>query len=44
MLILYLLEDPSPKMTLYENVGHNSWDYAFDDKNYLKWIYSKSKK
>jgi predicted peptidase len=34
----------SPKMTLYENVGHNSWDYAFAEKNYLKWIYSKSKK
>jgi hypothetical protein len=33
----------SPKLTLYENVGHNSWDYAFDDKNYLKWIYSKAK-
>ena len=34
----------SPKMTLYENVGHGSWDYAFAEKNYLKWIYSKVKK
>jgi predicted peptidase len=34
----------SPKMTLYENVGHGSWDNAFAEKNYLKWIYSKVKK
>ena len=33
----------SPKMTLYENVGHNSWDNAFDEKDFLKWIHSKSK-
>ena len=33
----------SPKMTLYENVGHGSWDNAFAEKNYLKWIHSKTK-
>ena len=34
----------SPELTLYEHVGHNSWDRAFAEKNYLKWIYSKKKK
>ena len=34
----------SPKMTLYENVGHDSWNNAFAEKNFLKWIHSKSKK
>jgi predicted peptidase len=34
----------SPKLTLYEHVGHNSWDNAFAEENYLKWIYSKKKK
>ena len=34
----------SPKMTFYENVGHNSWNNAFKEKDFLKWIHSKSKK
>ena len=34
----------SPKMTLYENVGHDSWNNAFAEPNFLKWIHSKSKK
>ena len=34
----------SPKLTLYENVGHDSWNNAFAEKNFLKWIHSKSKK
>ncbi len=33
----------SPKMTLYENVGHDSWNDAFAEKDFLKWIHSKSK-
>ena len=33
----------SPKITFYENVGHNSWDNAFEEKDFLKWIHSKSK-
>jgi hypothetical protein len=33
----------SPKLSLYENVGHGSWEAAFAEKNYLKWIYSKTK-
>jgi predicted peptidase len=34
----------SPKVTLYENVGHGSWGHAFAEQNYLKWIHSKTKK
>ena len=34
----------SPKMTLYENVSHNSWDSAFDEEDFLEWIHSKAKK
>ena len=34
----------SPKMTLYENVSHGSWNNAFEEKDFLKWIHSKSKK
>ena len=34
----------SPKMTLYANVDHNSWDNAFAEKDFLKWIHSKTKK
>ena len=33
----------SPKVTLYENVGHDSWNNAFAEPNFLKWIHSKSK-
>ena len=34
----------SPKMTLYENTGHGSWDRAFAEKDFLKWIHSKTNK
>ena len=33
-----------PKMTLYENVNHGSWNNAIAEKDFLKWIHSKSKK
>ena len=33
----------NPKITVYENVAHNSWDTAFAEKDFLKWIYSKTK-
>ncbi len=33
----------SPKMTLYEKTGHVSWTKAFAEKDFLKWIYSKSR-
>ena len=34
----------SPKVTLYENTDHDSWSNAFAEKDFLKWIHSKSKK
>ena len=33
----------NPKITIYENIGHNSWDTAFAEKDFLKWIHSKTK-
>lgn len=33
----------SPKITFYENVGHNSWNNAFSEVDFLKWIHSKTK-
>ena len=33
----------SPKMTFYENVGHDSWNNAFAEKEFINWIHSKSK-
>jgi hypothetical protein len=34
----------SPKITFYENVEHGSWNNAFAEKDFLKWIHSKTKK
>lgn len=33
----------SPKITFYENVGHDSWNNAFAEKEFINWIHSKSK-
>ncbi len=33
----------NPKITIYENIGHNSWDNAFAEKDFLEWIHSKTK-
>ena len=33
----------NPRITFYENVEHNSWDIAFAEKDFLKWIHSKTK-
>ena len=33
----------NPRITIYENIGHNSWDTAFAEKDFLKWIHSKTK-
>lgn len=33
----------SPRLTFYENVGHDSWNNAFNEKDFLNWIHSKSK-
>ncbi|MGB3774212.1 MAG: prolyl oligopeptidase family serine peptidase [Leeuwenhoekiella sp.] len=34
----------SPKMNLYDNANHNSWDYAFAEPELLPWIFSKKLK
>lgn len=33
----------NPRVTIYENVYHDSWNNAFDEKDFLSWIHSKSK-
>ena len=33
----------SPRLTLYENVGHDSWNNAFNENNFLEWIHLQSK-
>lgn len=33
----------NPRMTIYENIDHISWDFAFAEEDFLKWIYSKTK-
>lgn len=30
-----------PKFTLYDNAGHNSWDAAFAEPDFLPWLFSK---
>lgn len=32
------------KYTVYPNTGHNSWDKAFAEPDYLKWFFEHSKK
>ena len=32
------------KLTLYENVGHNSWDPAFEEVEIMNWLFSFKKK
>ncbi len=33
-----------PKLTIYPEVGHNSWDHAFVEKEFFAWIYSHKRK
>lgn len=37
-----LKEGAHPKMYLYDNANHNSWDYAFAEADLLPWIFSKT--
>lgn len=32
-----------PKYTEYPKIGHNAWDKAFEEKDLLKWLFSKHK-
>lgn len=34
----------NPKYTEYPNLGHFSWEAAYNDKDFLKWMFSQSKK
>jgi predicted peptidase len=34
--------DDKHRLTLYEGVDHLSWDYAFNEPDFLKWIFSRS--
>ena len=36
-------EGGSPKLTLFENIFHDSWYNVFNDPDYLKWMFSYSK-
>ena len=39
MAAAIIYEGGSPKVTFFENVHHNSWDYVFGDEEYLKWTF-----
>ena len=43
MAAAIIYEGGSPKVTFFENVHHNSWDYIFSDEEYLKWIFSHTR-
>lgn len=30
------------KLSIYPNANHNSWDKAFNEPGFLKWLFSKS--
>ena len=36
-------EGGNPKLTLYENVFHDSWYNVFEDPMYLEWLFSHTK-
>lgn len=31
------------KLTIFHNVGHNSWDEAYTTSNVIEWLISKKK-
>ena len=35
--------NPKSKLTLYENVGHNSWDPALKEPDLMSWLFSNKK-
>lgn len=43
MLTAYLKAGVSVKLTLYSGVGHNAWDYAFQEPGLLPWLFSNHK-
>ena len=43
MVEAIIIAGGNPKFTLYDNVNHDSWLNAFEDKDFFKWIYSQKK-
>ena len=37
------IHNPESKLTLYENVGHNSWDQALKEADIMSWLFSHEK-
>ncbi|CAH1002240.1 hypothetical protein LEM8419_03158 [Neolewinella maritima] len=35
--------DPMPKLTVYEGIGHNAWDPAYDDPELYDWMLAQRK-
>jgi len=35
--------NPNSKLTLYENIGHNSWDEALKEADIMSWLFSHEK-
>ncbi|WP_373521088.1 hypothetical protein [Aquiflexum sp.] len=36
-------EEANPRLSLYPDVNHNSWDNAFAEPDFLEWIFSQKK-
>lgn len=43
MLTAYLKAGVTVKLTLYPEVGHNAWDFAFQEPQLLPWLFSNFK-
>ena len=43
MVEAFLKEGGTPKFTLYDNTGHDSWNKAFIEPDFLKWMFDKVK-
>lgn len=37
-------EGGDPKLTIYPGVNHNAWDYVFQEKELLPWLFSQKRK
>lgn len=43
MVSAILKEGGTPKLTIYDDANHNSWDSAFAEPNLLPWLFSKKR-
>ena len=37
------MKGKNAKLTIYEGVGHNSWDRAYGDKAMWKWLFEQKR-